>query len=220
MENDSLPIRPQAEGTARDLIDAAIHVIGTKGFAAASTREIAKAAGTNVASIAYHFGNKEGLRQACAREFAARIGAIVQVAQVTEPETPDEAAKLLGDTIERMGRVLIADGEMRAMVAFVLREVAEDGPGADALYTALALPMHSRLCRLWAIASGEEAESDAVKLRVFSFIGQLVYFRIGAPIVARRLGWDAIGPDEAERIARVLRGNFDAVLARARKADK
>jgi len=217
MEHDSLPIRPAAEGTARDLIDAAIHVIGTKGFAAASTREIAKAAGTNVASIAYHFGSKEGLRQACTREFAARIGVLLQMAQGIEPGTPDEAAKLLGDTIERMGRVLIADGEMRAMVTFVLREVAEDGPGADALYTALAQPTHTRLCRLWAIASGEDAESDEVKLRVFSLIGQLIYFRIGAPIVARRLGWEAIGPAEAERIARVLRGNFDAVLARARE---
>lgn len=220
MENDSLPIRSPAEGTARDLIDAAIHVIGTKGFAAASTREIAKAAGTNVASIAYHFGSKEGLRQACAQEFAARIGAVLQMAQRPEPVSPEEAAKLLGDTIERMGRVLIADGEMRAMIAFVLREVAEDGPGADALYTALAQPVHSRLCRLWEIASGEDAESEEVKLRVFSFIGQLVYFRIGAPIVGRRLGWEAIGTDEAERIGRVLRGNFEAVLARARETGK
>ena len=34
---------------------------GEKGFAATSIREIAALAGSNIASISYHFGGKEGL---------------------------------------------------------------------------------------------------------------------------------------------------------------
>ena len=70
----------------------AIPFFGTKGFAATSTREIAAAAGTNVASIAYHFGGKDGLRLACAREFAARVQSIVIDSLPTDEPASAEAA--------------------------------------------------------------------------------------------------------------------------------
>jgi len=54
--------------------------------------------------------------------------------------------------------------------------------------------------------------SDAVRLSVFSFIGQILYFRIGNRIVARRMGWDALGQGEAAQITAVLLVHLDAML--------
>ena len=43
------------------LLDAAIHVFATKGYDSASTREICRLAGANVAAIHYYFGDKASL---------------------------------------------------------------------------------------------------------------------------------------------------------------
>lgn len=208
--------RPR-EGTALALVQAAITIFGAKGFEGASTREIAAAAQTNVASIAYHFGGKEGLRAACAEHFAQTIEAMLAKAMQHQPEGPQEAGALIGETVENMARQLIGNDALRPMVAFVLRELTQDGPGVEVLYRALVLPAHQRLCRLWALASGADPESEEVRLVVFSLIGQLVYFRIGAPIVKRRMGWPTLGPDEAARIAATLRRNVEVILQTARQ---
>ena len=42
------------------LLDAALALFAEKGFAKTSTREIAQAAQTNIASISYYFGDKAG----------------------------------------------------------------------------------------------------------------------------------------------------------------
>lgn len=214
----TVPSTPQKESTAQALVQAAIVIIGKKGFDAASTREIAAAAQTNVASIAYHFGGKEGLRAACAEHFAQTLSAMLSAVNPHEATSAEEAARLLEAAIDAMTHTLIGAESMRAMATFVLREMTDDGPGADLLYNAFALPAHQRLCRLCGLALGQPPESDAVKLLVFSLIGQLVYFRIGGPIVKRRMGWPAIGPEEAQAIAQMLRQNLRALLSTRRES--
>lgn len=50
------------------LLRTALQLFSQKGFAKTSTREIALAAGTNIASISYYFGDKAGLYRAVFRE--------------------------------------------------------------------------------------------------------------------------------------------------------
>ncbi|MDL2354096.1 MAG: CerR family C-terminal domain-containing protein [Pseudomonadota bacterium] len=54
------------------LLLAAMRLFAEHGFATTSTREIALAAGTNVASISYYFGDKAGLYRAAFTEHEAR----------------------------------------------------------------------------------------------------------------------------------------------------
>ncbi len=58
--------RPRIDGeVARArLLDAALRLFGERGFAATSTRDIAEAAGVNLAAIRYYFGDKQGLYRA------------------------------------------------------------------------------------------------------------------------------------------------------------
>jgi len=53
--------RSDGEDTRARLLRAALRLFAEKGFAQASVRAIAEAAGTNVAAIAYHFGDKAQL---------------------------------------------------------------------------------------------------------------------------------------------------------------
>ena len=52
------------------LLKAAMRLFAAQGFATTSTREIALAAGTNIAAISYYFGDKAGLYRATFREMS------------------------------------------------------------------------------------------------------------------------------------------------------
>ena len=54
------------------LLHAAMRLFAEQGFAKTSTREIALAAGTNIASISYYFGDKAGLYRAAFTEPAPK----------------------------------------------------------------------------------------------------------------------------------------------------
>jgi AcrR family transcriptional regulator len=58
--------RRDGEASRERLLLAALNLFAEKGYAPASTRDIAEAAGTNVAAIAYYFGDKAGLYRAVA----------------------------------------------------------------------------------------------------------------------------------------------------------
>lgn len=210
---------PPPEGTRLNLIEAGLHLFGHQGFAAASTRAIAARAGTNIGSIAYYFGGKDGLRAACAAEFARRMQAVLTaIAPPPAPApTPDAAVAQMKLILRTVASYLLAGREAGDMVPFMLRELSEGGPTLAIIYDQLVAPVHGQLCALWARATGEDADSPAVRLRLFSVIGQVVYFRIGMPVVTRRMGWQAVGPDEAGRIIDVLLSNLDAAIDAARK---
>ncbi|MBZ4022062.1 hypothetical protein CKO11_06275 [Rhodobacter sp. TJ_12] len=214
---DSKTVALSDPGTAGDLLRAAIAIFGQKGFDGTSTREIAAAAKTNVASIAYHFGGKAGLRRACAEAFASHIGALLNLEALPEPTTPQAAEALILAIVERFAAHMIADHDMQTSVTFMLREVASGSPGLDSFYDQLVVPAHSRFCRLWETATGAPAEAETTKLMIFTALGQILYFRIGAPVVTRRMGWDALGPDETARIVDILKSNITALIAQHRR---
>jgi hypothetical protein len=69
-------------------------------------------------------------------------------------------------------------------------------PSFDLLYRDFMEPLHRRLCRLWALASGSDAESETTKVAVFSILGQVLLFRIARAGALRRMGWRDIGERE------------------------
>ncbi len=68
----------QGEDTRDRIIDAAVEAFTEKGFLGASTREIAKRAGTNQGLITYHFGAKDDLWRAAADRIFATLAASLE----------------------------------------------------------------------------------------------------------------------------------------------
>src|SRR3954465_14470386 len=64
--------RQRADGaqSRERLLLTAMRLFAAQGFATTSTREIALAAGTNIAAISYYFGDKAGLYRATFRELS------------------------------------------------------------------------------------------------------------------------------------------------------
>ena len=207
------PATPQ--DTRTRLIRAGLNLFGHKGFEATSTRDIAALAETNIASIAYHFGSKAGLRTACAAEVGARVAQAVGDASPLPVITPAEARTRLEALLRAFVTFLATAPAAEDLVAFLLRELMEPGEVSDQLYTGFFEPKHRQICALWAAATGRPAESAEIRLTAFSLIGQAAYFRIARPFVTKRLGWDSIGPPEAEQIIAVLTTNLHAMLERS-----
>ncbi|WP_104493463.1 CerR family C-terminal domain-containing protein [Paracoccus denitrificans] len=200
--------------TRISLIQAAMQQFGRGGFEAASTRAIAAQAGTNISSIAYHFGGKDGLRIACADAVAERIAQVARpLPGLQDRPDPRHARLVLRRLVRRIVTFMIVSPGASDAVAFVLRELAQpDSPVLDRLYTTLVEPRHRALCALWSAATGEPAESEDVKLAVFSLVGQAVYFRVAAPIVRRRMGWRHYARAEARAITRRMLTNLDRMI--------
>jgi AcrR family transcriptional regulator len=211
-----------ADRTRAALIHAGLKLFGSQGFGATSTREIAALAKANIGSIAYHFGGKDGLHAACADYIVETIQAIAGPAlaeAATSIKDAESAKARLSLAIERMVSFLVARPEAGDIAQFVMREMSQPSPALDRIYAGVFEPTHRQLCQIWQQATGEEPESEATKIAVFTLIGQIVYFRIAREAVMRRLGWAAIGPKEATAITDIVKSNLDAILT-ARKGPK
>ena len=206
------------KATRDALIAAAMRLFGRNGFDGTSIRAIAASAGTNSASIAYHFGGKEGLRRACAETIAARLAA--QVGPVLESAgadpDPRTAARILEQLPATMAHFLLTRPEAEDIAPFMLREINEAGDVLGIMQTSVIGPAHRRVCALWGAATGSDPDSDESRLTVFSLIGQVLYFRIGREIVLGQMGWQRIGEAETERIIAVIRRNVRAIIAAER----
>ena len=215
------PLSARAEATRAALVRSGLDLFGAKGFEATSTREIAGAAGANIAAIAYHFGGKDGLRTACADFIASTIGDVIARAQGAPADIESLPPAKARDHLARIAETLIDSMVVRAeagpIVRFVLREMFEPSAAFERLYGAIR-PMHGRACAIWARATGAEPESEATRLAVFALIGQIIYFRLARPAVLRRMDWSEIGPDEAAAIKRQVVANLDAAIRSAQKA--
>lgn len=211
--------RPSAEQTRAALIHAALQLFGSKGFDATSTREIAGLAKANIGSIAYHFGNKEGLRLAAADYIVETIQGVAGQALGhyavigVSANTKEEARQQLVVVIERMTQFIVVQPQSAEIVQFLQRELAHPTAALDRIYSGVFEPTHKRLCAIWEVATGEPAESEATRLIIFTLLGQVVYFRIGREAVKRRMGWATMGEDEAAAVAAIVRQNLMAILA-------
>lgn len=139
------------------LLQGAIQCLQTKGFARTTARDIAAAAGANLASIGYHFGSKEGLLgEALVRVFEERNR------YVGEATVTADAASPLGRLSAAFVAVRGLFEEHRALlVAFV--EAMAEGQHSPALREAIAA--HYRDARqmigTWVAASlGTDGPTD------------------------------------------------------------
>lgn len=83
------PTRPR-------ILDAAAQVFAREGFEGASTRALAEAAGVNIATLAYHFGDKAGLYEATIERVYERLLAVELDLDDLPPAPADRVRVLVG----------------------------------------------------------------------------------------------------------------------------
>src|SRR5204863_5932337 len=94
------PGRPSSGGRDR-ILEAALDVLKSDGYAGLTNSKVAARSGQNKALIAYHFGAKDGLVAAVAREVSAAITEEL-LEGIGEPRTVADVARGVVDGVARI----------------------------------------------------------------------------------------------------------------------
>jgi len=178
------PGRPSSGGRDR-VLKAALEVLKKDGYAGITTSKVAARSGQNKALIGYHFGSKDGLVAAVAREVSAAITEEL-LQGIGEPRTVEDVAR---GVVDGIGRIMardeglarlyfdlasqsVVEPEVRAVIAEMkqgYREVlrgllarAKDGPRKSADAEAAAVYLIAAVEGL-ALEQLERGESPALK---------------------------------------------------------
>lgn len=119
------------------LLETAIDQFGRHGFEGASTREIARASGTAMSSITYHFGGKHGLYLAAADHIAAAIlaaqGPALEAARAAADSAPEQATEALLALVDSLAQMMLSP-ETEAWARFIIREQQAPSEAFQRLY--------------------------------------------------------------------------------------
>lgn len=200
------------------LLDIALSEFGLKGLEGASTRGIAKAAGTAMSSITYHYGGKEGLYLAVADHIAARMaedmGDVLDTG--TSPPTDDPAVArariqaALARFVDKMAGDRNSDWGL-----FVIREQMRPTEAFDRIYGGVMGQMLELLSGLIVVATGM-TDRRAARIVTITLMGQVVALRGSRSTCLRLLERDEIADDDLVLIKTRIAANIDAILDRLR----
>ncbi|RIA47004.1 TetR family transcriptional regulator [Hephaestia caeni] len=194
------------------LLETAVREFGRKGLDGASTRGIAKAAGTAMSSITYHYGGKEGLYLAAADYIVSQMDDGVSIEGGSRPKTPDEARlaihKAFAGFIDKL-----AGPRSEAWAPFIVREQMNPTAAFDRLWAGPMGRNLGTLVTLVRIATGAPDDA-AARLAVVTLFGQVIVIRAARAMCGRLLGGPLDDPDFIPSFKARIAANTDAVLDR------
>lgn len=198
------------------LLETAIDQFGRHGFEGASTREIARASGTAMSSITYHFGGKEGLYLAAADYIAERVherlGPLQQEADAAmATATCAEAIELILAMLDGFARMMLHP-QSEAWSRFIAREQQQPTEAFERLYQGAMKAKIETLVRLIARARADLTEPERRATAVMLF-GQALVLRVGRASVCRLLGVEVLGEAEGALLRARLRKTALCILS-------
>ena len=167
--------------TRRRLLEVSAEIFAMKGFRKATVRDICGTAGTNIASIHYHFGNKQAL-----------YNAVIQYAYQIEkdkfppdhgvaPDAPPDR-RIYGFIRSLLLRVF-KDGEVTTFAKLMHREMVEPTPALRMLVESELFPLRLYLEGLIKSLASDALDEDALRDTVLFITGQFVVFHQMKPAI-------------------------------------
>lgn len=174
--------RPASEITARARIrDAALKQFARQGVAATSLRDVAVEASVAHGLVRYHFGNKEGLRQAVEDEVLRRLHAAAELQAAPTP------AAVLAARRRFLEQLLASDPDA---LLYLARSLLDRSASGMALFRRFAVGNTAWLGQLSAagiLRPAPDAAARDLLLSVLTFVPVLL-----RPLLERLLGANAL----------------------------
>lgn len=211
--------------TRERLLDAASTLFAATGFHGATVREIAQAAGANVAAANYHFGSKEALYLEVLRtQFSAIRSRLAKRAPVPGDEV---LARLPRAGLERLVALRLTT-MLEVLVGppasvygqLIQREMCDPSAALPHIVDEFIRPQMEEMRAVYRhlYPTLTVAEIDRCS---FSMVGQVVFYHVMRPAVLRFMGRDGyprgFGQKLAEHILEFSLGGMDRLAARSRK---
>jgi len=200
---------------SQTLLDVAIDQFGRQGFEGASTREIARASGTAMSSITYHFGGKEGLYLAAADHIAAQIremqAGAVEAALETGQSSREGAIEAMLGLLDSLAQMMLRP-ETEAWSRFIIREQQFPTDAFTRLFDGAMQRVLDAFIALISRARSDLSAREVLATGILLF-GQVMVLRAGHAAVCRVLAIDHIDEASAALLRARLRANALCILS-------
>jgi AcrR family transcriptional regulator len=185
-------------GTRERILAAAADIFGARGFKAATTRQIAEAAGVNVAAINYHFKGKLGLYtevlETLLGEGFARYPADMGMAPGAS------AARRLEAFVRSFCHRLLGPegwGGYHGKARLIVKEMADPSPALAEVVARHIQPHKQMLVEIVQELLGPGVPPQAAGACAFSIVGQCIYYATAEPLLT------LLAPDRKHIEARI-----------------
>lgn len=189
----------RARETQERLIRAGLSLFSKQGLEGVRTRQLADEAGVNQSAIPYHFGGKEGVYLAVLEHVANGIVEHLALPRLLA-DSPSPAAALQA-LMQDFVRALLGSETSTASSLLLAREQLQPSAEFDALYSRLFLPLHQTVSELVAAIRGQDPALRENILCAHAIIGQALAFPVAREALLRRLGENALRPQQVAQIA-------------------
>ena len=165
------------------------------GFAAATVRDICRAAGANIAAVNYYFGDKEKLYIEAVKR-AHQCAGKMEASQIPPDLPPVERLRLF---IRGMVTAMHAPASPSAM-KLMMREMADPGKAAHVVVTEFIQPMAFAL-RAILRELLPHLDEQHLLMTGFSVIGQCLFYRQNRPVAELIFGKEEVSALRADAVA-------------------
>ncbi|HUJ20277.1 MAG TPA: CerR family C-terminal domain-containing protein [Bryobacteraceae bacterium] len=192
------PPGESADATETKLLAAAGEVFCESGFHAATVREICARAGTNVAAVNYHFGDKVGLYLAVLRysmeapEFSAIRTAMAQ------PGSPEDRLRAF---VHQMFRKMHGADRPAWYFKIMAHEMAHPSPALPRVVEEIMRPNYRMFSRLVGEIIGRPPDDAVTRMCLHSVISQVIHYMHGRPVLSRLWPELKMTPERMDQIA-------------------
>lgn len=197
-KQDRRPGSPAFDPTPGKLIEAAGPVFAEHGFHAATVREICTRAGTNVAAVNYHFGDKLGLYTAVLRE-SVRAAKVPVMQELLNRKAPPEdiLRAVIKARLQSANRASVPDWHFRILI----HEMAQPTPAMSRVTQEIGRPIYERMLGLIGTITGLSPHEEKTRLCTHSVMGQVFLYIMQGPFLARMWPDLKMTPGQLDRIA-------------------
>jgi AcrR family transcriptional regulator len=203
--------KSRGDVTKDQLLAAGLEAFAKYGPDGVSTRQLADAAGVNVAAIGYHFGGKEGYYLAVVEYFIKEhakpiLSLISQISErlQSSDHSPEVARNLLVRLLRTLSENILLNPNGRFITGIASREHIHPTSAFELIYEQLTVPLHGMISELIGCVTNTPATSMENIARAHVLVGQTLYFALGGITLRRRMGWDEISEKRAEFLAEIV----------------
>ncbi len=191
--------RHASDPTRNRILEAAGKVFADRGFEHATVREIVDLAGTNIASVNYHFGGKKELYSEVLKKLMAeRQQAHPIDAGLTSRPTPKE--KLSAFVRGYIGRMLLHETDS-VLSRLMSREMIQPTHVLDELVRDVMTPNKRYLASLVEEVVGRKLGDEEQFFAISSVISQIMFHKHCRPVIERIFPGQGSSAEQIERLA-------------------
>jgi TetR/AcrR family transcriptional regulator, regulator of cefoperazone and chloramphenicol sensitivity len=213
----------RGDATRAQIIAAALKIFGEHGYDRAATRDIALEASVNPPALQYYFDGKAGLHRACAQFIIDRASVTLGPAleQAQRAIKSGRSSGVLDAVVGLLDAMTdsFAEPDSEIWSRFIHRGKADGaGPGVELIREKLSVPILDAVANLLALATGQNAADDEVRLRAMLILSQVHAVHTGRENMARFMRWKKFDLDKITLLKLLIRQNTCAAIEAATSA--